>query len=266
MGYTGPVRALMNTGRHLDIYAHRGSTILAPENTTAAFELALAYGADVLEIDVRLSRDGHVVVTHDATVDRTSNGHGRVDRLSLTELKRLDAAHRFTDPAGKHYRKQGIQFITLDEMFELFPTSRINIDIKDNAPEAAKAVATAIEKAGSQSLVNVGSFHSSALEHFRQQAPDVTTAATQSEVARLYFGGEFKPPARYQYLQIPLNYLGIPLTPAWFIKKARQLEIQTVYWTINDVGTMNKLIAKGVSGLVTDRIDLACQLRESINS
>ena len=63
-----------------------------------------------------------------------------------------------------------------------------------------------------------------------------------------------------------MSYFGIPLTPAWFIKKARQLDVQTVFWTINDIGTMNKLVAKGVDGLVTDRIDLACQLRERIRS
>ena len=257
---------LMNTGTSLDIYAHRGSTILAPENTATAFELALAYGADVLEIDVRLSRDGHVIVTHDATVDRTSNGHGNVDQLRLSQLKRLDAAHHFTDLVGKKYRGKGIQFITLDEMFEVFSTTRINIDIKDNTPKAAEAVVKAIEKAGKQKLVNVGSFHSSALAHFRKQAPEVTTAATQSEVAKLYFGGMFSTPGHYQYLQIPTNYFGIPLAPAWFIDKARQRDIQTVYWTINDIGTMSSLAAKGVDGLVTDRIDLACQLRESLKS
>lgn len=254
----------MKSCNSLDLYAHRGSTVLAPENTATAFELALDYGADVLEIDVRLNRDGHVIVMHDATVDRTSDGHGRVNQLSLSEIKRLDAAHRFADLDGRDYRGQGIRFITLDEMFELFSTSRINIDIKDNTPAAAKAVAKAIDKAGKQALVNVGSFHSQTLEQFRKQAPEITTAATQGEVAKLFFGGVLTPPIRYQYLQIPVSYFGIPLTPAWFIDKARQLNVQTVFWTINDVGMMNKLIAKGVNGLVTDRIDLACQLRKSI--
>lgn len=226
--------------------------------------MALEYGADVLEIDVRLSRDGHVIVTHDATVDRTSNGYGNVNQLGLAELKKLDAAYRFTDLNGKSHQARGIQFITLDEMFELFSATRINIDIKDNTPAAANAVAKAIEKAGKQTLVNVGSFHSPALEHFRKQAPDVTTAATQNEVAKLYFGGMLTPPTCYQYLQIPLSYFGIPLTTAWFIAKARQLNIQTVFWTINDIGTMNKLIAKGVNGIVTDRVDLACQQRDNI--
>ncbi len=114
--------------------------------------------------------------------------------------------------------------------------------------------------AGRQSLVNVGSFHSSALAHFRKQAPEITTAATQREVAKLYFGGMLKPATHYQYLQIPTSYFGLPLAPEWFIKKASQLNIQTVYWTINDIANMQLLMARGVDGLVTDRVDLACQL------
>lgn len=225
-----------------------------------AFELALAYGADVLEIDVRLSRDGHVIVTHDASVNRTSDGHGNVRQLSLHELKKLDAAYRFKDLDGRSYRNQNIQFITLDELFSLHPTTRINIDIKDNTPEAAVAVAQSIEKSAMQKLVNVGSFHASVVDHFRHQSRNVTTAATQGEVARLYFGGKLPQPIPYTYLQIPLSYFAIPLTPAWFIRKAQTLNVQMVYWTVNDPNTMKMLIDRGADGLVTDRVDLASKL------
>lgn len=209
---------------------------------------------------MRLSRDGHVIVTHDASVNRTSDGHGDVRQLNLLELKKLDAAYRFKDLNGRSYRNQNIQFITLDELFSLFPATRINIDIKDNTPEAAVAVAQTIENSDKQKLVNVGSFHAAVIDHFRYQSPKVTTAATQGEVAKLYFGGKLPQPIPYTYLQIPLSYFAIPLAPRWFIRKAQTLNLQMVYWTINDPNTMKMLIDKGADGLVTDRVDLASEL------
>ncbi len=245
----------------VDVYAHRGSSLLAPENTGEAFDLALGHGADVLEIDVRLSRDGQVVVTHDARVDRTCDGHGAIADLTLGELKRLDAAYHFTDLQGRSSRNQGVRLITLDELFERFPNTRINVDIKDNSALAANAVARSIERASSQGRVNVGSFHAAALEHFRMRAPEVTTSATQSEVAQLYFfGRRKKTPLPYEYLQIPVSHLGIPLATRSFINSAKCRGINVVYWTINTTEAMQFLLSRGVQGIVTDRVDLACSL------
>jgi glycerophosphoryl diester phosphodiesterase len=248
-------------GRHVDVYAHRGSTVLAPENTGVAFELALGLGADVLEIDVRLSRDHEVIVTHDARVDRTCNGHGAVSEQSLVELKNLNAGWHFTDINGKNYRQEQIGLMTLTELFEQFPTARINIDIKDDSQDAAKAVSRSISKAGAQSRVNVGSFHAKALAYFRTFSPQVTTSATQSEVAQLYFGRSLIKSVKYQYLQIPTQYFALPLATKSFIRFAQKRNLKTVYWTINDVEDMKKLIDRGVDGIVTDRVDLACGLK-----
>ena len=245
----------------IDIYAHRGSTVLAPENTLPAFELALRHGADVLEIDVRLSRDGHVMVTHDARVDRTCNETGAVVDMTLGQLKRLDAGYHFKDLQGRASRGEGVCLMTLDELFERFPDTRINVDIKDNSPEAALAVAQSIERCGASSRVNVGSFHAPALQHFRRYAPEVTTAASQQEVAQLYFFGRRQArPLAYEYLQIPTSYFGIPLAAPRFMQRARQRKINLVYWTINDTATMTRLLERGAHGIVTDRVDLACRL------
>jgi glycerophosphoryl diester phosphodiesterase len=245
---------------HVDVYAHRGSTVLAPENTAAAFELALGLGADVLEIDVRLSRDREVIVTHDARVDRTCNGYGAVSEQSLVELKKLNAGWHFIDLEGKSYRQENIGLLTLTELFEQFPTARINIDIKDNSQEAAEAVSRAISKADAQSRVNVGSFHAKALAYFRAFSPQVTTAATQPEVAQLYFGRSLVKSVKYQYLQIPTQYFALPLATQSFIKFAQKKKLTAVYWTINNVEHMQTLINRGVDGIVTDRVDLACSL------
>ncbi|MFK7860581.1 MAG: glycerophosphodiester phosphodiesterase [Granulosicoccus sp.] len=243
--------------RDFMLYAHRGSTVLAPENTLPAFLTALAHGADIMEIDVRLSRDGEVIVIHDEHVDRTCNAHGKVFDMSLTELKQLDAGYHFIDPEGRPCRGTGTQLLSLSEMFELFPDTPINIDIKDNSRDAALAVAEAIEKNDRVNNVNVGSFHSIALQHFRKRLPEVTTAATQSEVAQLYFKRSLYKKTAFEYLQIPMRYLGIPLATHSFIEHANQRDIKTVYWTINDEKTMQLLISRNVTGLVTDRVDIA---------
>ncbi|NND89294.1 MAG: glycerophosphodiester phosphodiesterase [Granulosicoccus sp.] len=247
-------------GGRVDVYAHRGSTILAPENTAEAFELALDYGADVLEIDVRLSRDGQVVVIHDARVDRTCNGQGKVADLNLAQLKRLDAGFYFTDLHGVPSRGQSVRLLTLDELFARFPDTRINIDIKDNSAIAAQAVAACIERGGRRTQVNVGSFHAPVLHHFRLTAPDVSTAATQREVAHLYFARRRIRTLPFEYLQIPVSYYGIPLAGRRFLQLAQSRGINVVYWTINSTSSMQSLIDRGVHGLVTDRVDLACRL------
>ena len=249
-----------NHQNRVTLYAHRGSTVLAPENTLPAFELALRYRADILEIDVRLSRDNQVVVIHDSRVDRTCNGSGLVRNMSLSELQTLDAAHHFRDLDGAGCNGTGVRLLSLQEMFERFPDTPINIDIKDNAPEAAAALARTIENCGRTDNVNVGSFHASVLNHFRTLVPAVTTAATQAEVAQLYFKRGMQKNIGYQYLQIPTQYYGIPLASRSFINHANQRGIKTVFWTINNESAMKQLISRKVDGFVTDRIDIASRL------
>ena len=242
------------------LYAHRGSSILAPENTLPAFELAKLHGADILEIDVRISRDGQLVVFHDERVERTCDGQGRVSDLSIIQLKKLNAAHHFVDPEGRSWRNEKTPILTLPEMFELLPDTTINIDIKDNSMKAALAVAKAVEMADRFTAVNVGSFHAKTLQHFRQRLPQVTTSATLPEVANLYFKRGLYKNVPFEYLQIPTRYMGLPLAGNSFIRHAKQRGIHSVYWTINDRATMEKLIKRGAAGFVTDRVDIASKL------
>ncbi|MBX2882292.1 MAG: glycerophosphodiester phosphodiesterase [Granulosicoccus sp.] len=248
------------------VYAHRGSTVLAPENTMPAFQLARDAGADVLEIDVRLSRDGHPVVIHDATVDRTCNGHGAVKDQTLVQLKKLDAAYYFTDLEGQTTRGKNIRLCTLAELLQQMPDIGINIDIKDNFYEATLAVAAVLEKSGRQDDVNVGSFHAKSVAWFRNLAPKFSTAATRGEAAQLYFGRSICKHAPYQYLQLPVRYFGIPLSTRRFIQHAHGRGIQCVYWTINDPQLMLRLINLDVSGIVTDRVDILSSILNRNNS
>jgi len=154
------------------LYAHRGSTVLAPENTIAAFDLALGYECDVLEIDVRLSKDNVVMVTHDVTLERTTDGTGFVRDFTQAELQALNAAAQFTDLEGKPYRGPSQQLLTLEEMLQRYPTIGINIDIKDPEREAAEAVASVLNSVSHNQWINVGSFHAPVLRYFRQLAPN----------------------------------------------------------------------------------------------
>jgi len=248
------------------VFAHRGSRVLAPENTPRAFDLALGVGADVLETDVRLSRDGVVFVTHDARLERTTDGRGLVRDTSAATLAALDAGYRFVSPEGRAARGEGIRMVTLDALLERYPDSLVNVDIKDASPLAAEAVARVLERGDAGERVTVGSFHAAALARFRKLAPQVATAATQAEVARLYFG-RWSPGARttgvlpYRWLQIPPAWRGIPLATPAFIATARERGIRIAYWTIDDPARMRELVRRGAHAIVTDRPDLACALR-----
>lgn len=267
------------------LFAHRGTSTMAPENTLAAFGFAAQHAADVLETDVRLSADGRVMVTHDATLERTTDGSGRVREQTLAELQELDAGYRFTQNGAYPWRGQGLQLLTLDELFERFGHLGINIDIKDADTAAAEVVAGVItrhlarHRSGRLPLINVGSFHPPVIEAFRERMtgaaqhtsaasrpdPDhcVSTTAGQVEVARLFFSRWHRhlAPAGidlpFRFLQIPPRWYGLPLDRPGFIRHAHSRGVSVVYWTINSPAVMAKLLQRGADGIVTDRADLA---------
>lgn len=253
------------------LLAHRGSRLLAPENTKVAFDLALTHGSDVLEIDVRLTKDRHILVTHDNDVDRTSDGRGKVRDQTLKALKQLDAGYRFIDLNGKHYRGRGIKFETLQDLLALYPTTKFNIDIKDNDIQAARVLAELLLNQACASRVNVGSFHSPIIAEFRRQAPSISTAATQAEVAKLFAYSCLRSKktvtsAEYRVLQIPRAYRGLQLGTGRFIRYLNDQNLPVMFWTINDPNEMRRLIQNGADGIVTDRTDLARQVFDEMNS
>jgi len=249
------------------VYAHRGSSTVMPENTCAAYDWALAQGADVLETDVRLSAQGTLFMFHDEQLNRTTNGTGPVKDADDAEILALDAAYHFVNTDGSSLRDQDIGLITLATLFERYPNTRINIDIKDNSQRAVDEIVRLIRHFDRTRLTTVGSFHTKVIRSLRALAPEVRTAALKEEVAQLYFGRLLpgsSPMAHntriekpYKALQIPLRYYGIPLTKTAFIAHCRKIGMDLVYWTVNEQEEMEKLTALGVDGIVTDRPDLA---------
>jgi glycerophosphoryl diester phosphodiesterase len=153
------------------IFAHRGASAYAPENTIAAFELALTQQADAIELDVKLSADGHVVVIHDSTVDRTTNGRGRVKDLSLSELRSLDAGSSFSE------KFHGEKIPTLDEVFETVGRRIfINVELTNyNTPRdhLVEMVCMLVKKHQLQKRILFSSFLGSNLSKARSYLPDV---------------------------------------------------------------------------------------------
>ena len=260
-----PYKAYVQTTRPL-VMAHQGGADLAPSNTMAAFRNAAQMGVDVLELDVHTTQDGVVVVIHDATVDRTTNGTGRVHDLTLSDLQTLDAGYQFSTDNGQTYpfRGQGITVPTLQEVLSAFPAFRINIEIKQADPPMEQEVADLIQKAGAQDRVLVVASNSDVIERFRALMPDVATGASESEVRGFFYAQTLRVSAFYRptadALQVPESFGNIQVLTPHFVQAAHAREVAVHAWTINDAESMRRLLDMGVDGIITDRPDLALEV------
>jgi len=248
------------------LFAHRGGADLWPENTLLAFHNAAALGVDVLELDVHLTADDNLVVIHDDTVDRTTNGSGKVREMTVAELKKLDAGYNFTpdDGATYPYRGQGVSIPTLDEVLNTFPTYRVNIEIKDDDLRASERLSEIISEHNAEERVIVASFHKEPLAHFRKLQPQVATSASTDEIRNFYILsllhlGRFHRPHADAY-QVPVSKGSARFDTPRFIESAHKMNQQVHFWTINDTAEMRRLLALGADGIITDRPDLGMQV------
>ena len=248
--------------------AHRGGAKIAPENTLEGFRHALQAGAGVLELDVHLTADGHLVVIHDETVDRTTDGSGPVREMTLAEVKRLDAGYDFPPGGDVHpYRGKGVRVPTLEEVYREFPNVPINVEIKaEGRPGAEEAVWRVIEEAGAAERTLVVSQNNGVIGRFRRITEGkVATGSSIREIvtfdllSRLGLSRLLKPP--YQALQGPEVYRGVlhVVTPD-FVRAAHELGIRVDVWTIDREADMRRLLGYGVDGIMTDRPDVLAQL------
>ena len=242
------------------VIAHRGGKGLAPENTLAAFARSAALGVDVLEMDLRQSSDGALIVLHDRRVDRTTNGQGPVDSLRLAQLKQLDAGYHFSlDGQTFPYRGQGIAIPTLDEVFTAFPNMRFLIEIKDDSPALVRDFCRAIQRFELSERVIAASFRSGPLASLRQVCPAVATSASSSTGLSFVFLHWLRLDAAYhptsQAFQFPTRFGEIDLIDRRFVARAHSHNIQVHVWTINDPDAMQHYLDLGVDGLITDYPD-----------
>lgn len=256
-------------GRPL-VIAHQGGEGLRPSNTMAAFEHAMSLGVDVLEMDIHSSADGVLVVIHDATVDRTTDGTGRVQDLTLAQLQALDAGHYWSADGGQSYpfRGQGITIPALEEIFQAWPAMWMNIEIKQTTPSLAAPLCDLLRRYELADQVLIASFHQVALDEFRTACPEVATSATEREVRAFFYrylallGRTYSPPAGLFAIQAPEYSSGFHVLSSRFIRAAHHQGLDVHAWTINETDEMARLIQAGVDGIITDYPDRLLQLLE----
>ncbi|TDD97257.1 glycerophosphodiester phosphodiesterase [Jiangella asiatica] len=263
--------------------AHQGGELEAPSDTLYAFKTAVDKGADVLELDVHATADGELVVLHDTTVDRTTNGTGRVDALTLARIRELDAAYWFAEgcgtchdgapgdylyrgiatgdrPAPSGYTAADFRIPTLREVLETFPDMLLNVEIKRTRPETSpyeRAMADLLEEFGRGTDTVVASFSDSAVTRFTLYNRDVSTSPGTAQVTAFWLGtlGPLTGVKLHGHhaLQVPPSQSGIPVVTADFVADAHARGLAVHVWTINDRAEMERLIGLGVDGIMTDR-------------
>ena len=250
--------------RHPLVYAHRGGAALRPENTIAAFDNGLALGADGLELDVRLSKDGVVVVHHDATLERTTDGRGRLADRSAHELARLDAGYNFQPSTQEFaFRGQGISIPTLAAVLQRYPEALVIIELKSDlgdGTEIARRTVEVVRNAGAVDRVALGSFSGRALQAARLLEPALRTGAAREETRwalyRSWVGWPLGRP-RYQEFQVPERAGATTVVSPRFIKHAHKSGVAVKVWTVDDEADMTRLLDWGVDGIISDRPDVA---------
>lgn len=246
------------TGPAPRLFAHRGASALAPENTLESFRLAREQGAPYLELDVHLSADGVPVVIHDHSVSRTTGRRGRVENMNLAELRKLDAGFKFTTDHGRTfpYRGKGLRIPTLDEVLERFFDARLTIELKRTRDGVERVVAERLRRHHAEERVIVASHEHELLERFRRTAPEVATSFSKDEVreflARLRnmeLDG-YRPPATA--FQVP-EYKGLRrIVSKSMIEAAHALHVEVHVWTVNEPLHIARLLDWGVDGIMTD--------------
>jgi len=235
------------------VIAHRGLAIDHPENTLGAFVAGRDAGADILETDVHLSRDGQVIIAHDPTLERVASRPGRVSDYSAAELAEIDLGG-------------GVGFPTLVELLEALPQAKLNIDLK--TPGVVPAFVDVIRQMNAHDRVLVASFDEPTRAQAVSALPGVATSANRKHVLPGLIWGLLRGQRALRRvfdgidaIQIPTAYLGVPITTRRFVRQLTDMGKQVHVWTINEEAQMRQLLDLGVTGIVTDRTDIAVRVR-----
>lgn len=238
---------------------HRGAAGLAPENTLVSLAVADALGVEYLEIDVHGTRDGRVVIIHDPTLERTTDGAGPVAQHSWAELQRLDAGFHFSFD-GRHFpfRGQGVRIPSFEAVLGAFPDCCFNIEVKQEQPPLAASVIDIVRRMSAQGRVLLTAENHSIMEAIRTGAEgEIVTGMSAADVMgfmdrlmRQDWEG-YAPPGRA--LQVPPAYDGMELVTAESVRAAHAVGLEVHVWTINDPAEIDRLLGLGVDGIVSDR-------------
>jgi glycerophosphoryl diester phosphodiesterase len=235
------------------VIGHRGNRAHAPEETLPSLLEAVALGVDALEFDLHVSRDGHLMLMHDATLDRTTGERGAVAARSRAELEAIDAGYRFTTDGGRTFpwRGRGATIVSFDTAVESLPRE-LPFIIELKTPDATEPLRAAILKHGLAKRVIVAGFDARAVRPLR--GAGFALGASTSDVVRCLPGALLgrRVVAPFEALCIPPYHNGIPVPIRSLVRSFRGSRTVTHIWTINDPDHARRLWAKGVNGIISD--------------
>ncbi len=236
-------------------FGHRGCAGTHPENTLEAFAAAAAIGVQYFELDIHMTRDGEIVVSHDDHLERTCGRPGVIRELTYLELAAADAGRMFTlDGANFPFRDKGIRMPLLAEVLAAFPKLRIEIEVKQIAPSVVAPMLDVIDCAGMRTSVLVASEHQQPLDEIRMLAPEIPTNFSSFETGGFFqamvSGDNYRPPG--DALQIPPSYESWRLVTSESVDFAHRIGLEVHVWTVNEEAEMRELLDMGVDGLISD--------------
>jgi len=223
-----------------------------------AFDTGIEMGAEAFELDVHTSADGEIVVIHDSTLGRTTDGRGEVRDQSLDALKVLDAGYNFTLDNGETFpfRGQEIRIPTLAEVLDAFPEVPIIVEIKQDDPPLESQLDVLLRSMNAQSRVLVFSLKQGTLNRYRDLVSRHQTGFGPKDVAGFMRRmvskrwNEYEPPGAA--FAVPVKWRGIPIVNRAFVQAAQAIDREVFVWTVNEVDEMNTLLDLGVDGLISD--------------
>ncbi len=244
------------TRGHPLLFAHRGASAELPENTLPAYRRALACGADVLEMDVHLTRDQHVVVSHDPSGMRAAGVDSEIRQSTLAQVTSWDAGFGFCDANGKRpFAGKGYQIPTLEEVLSEFSDQLINVDIKQSTPDMVEPLLALVERQNAAGRVLITSFFARPLRKARRMGYTGPTGMSRAEVARAILIPRMLQrlvPPRGCRVQIPVRYGVFRLASRDGIERLHNLGLAVDYWVVNSVHHASELLELGADGIVTD--------------
>jgi glycerophosphoryl diester phosphodiesterase len=247
-------------------FAHRGGMGEAPENTLAAFEIAVALGYRYLETDAHLTADGVPVAFHDPRLDRVTDRGGAIAELDVAAIEAADAGYAFSRDGGRTYpfRGRGIRVPRLEELLERWPQARVNIDPKTDA--CVQPLVSLIERLDAWDRVCIGSFsdrrlHRVGLLSGRRACTSMGPRAVFR--ARVVAAAGWMPRQGADCIQVPPSHEGARIVTHRFLEAAHRAGLALHVWTINDEATMHELLDLGVDGIMSDQLHLLRHVFES---
>jgi glycerophosphoryl diester phosphodiesterase len=237
------------------LLGHRGAAAERPENTLPSFERALEIGVDVLETDVHMTADGHIVVSHDGDGRRMAGVPRRIADCTLAELRRWDAGRGFVDASGRMpFAGRGLAVPTLAELLERFPSARFNLDVKQRHPPMVEPLLALLRAHGAEERVTLASFYGDVMLAVRRGFHGATALA-QNEVLRLVLTPLSilrRTGVAGTAVQVPTRAGPFDLASRAFVDKCHALGLRVEYWTVNDPLVADVLLDRGADGLISD--------------